>query len=95
MPKLKRGPISTPITLGILLIIGAIYFFYSPENVPLPIRNIDSTTREVSQSSQNNISWTFDGKSWQVNGNPPNCESPLKFPPPVDLSLVSGILYPG
>lgn len=43
------------------------------------------------------VSWDFDfnSKRWQVRGNPPICPNPLVFSSPVDVSLVSGILYPG
>lgn len=41
------------------------------------------------------MTWTFDGDSWQASGNPPACPEPLEFPAPVDVNLVSGILYPG
>ena len=45
-------------------------------------------------SSNDNLGWTFDGESWQVRGTPPTCPEPLVLPAPVDINLVSGILYP-
>ena len=43
------------------------------------------------------ITWFFDGgsKTWKTNGNPPACPDSLVFPAPADVSLASGILYPG
>ena len=43
------------------------------------------------------ISWTFDynSKVWQANRPPPACPEPLVIDSPVDVSLASGILYPG
>ncbi len=55
-------------------------------------------------SSQNNssesssVSWEFDyggTNTWKVSGNPPACSDPMVIDPPVDVSLASGILYPG
>lgn len=45
--------------------------------------------------NNDNLGWTFDGESWQARGTPPTCPEPLVFPAPVDLNLVTGILYPG
>ena len=41
------------------------------------------------------VSWQFDGLTWQAAGTPPPCPRPLTFPTPIDLSLVTSILYPG
>jgi hypothetical protein len=41
------------------------------------------------------VGWQFDGLTWQAAGTPPPCPSPLIFGTPVDLSLVTSILYPG
>jgi hypothetical protein len=45
----------------------------------------------------NNVIWNFDfnSKEWQVSGNPPACSDPLVSPAPADVTLASGILYPG
>lgn len=71
----------------ILIILGSIAFFFV------------QTRKSPSQPSLGNteVSWVFDNdtKTWQANGNPPDCPEDLKFPAPVDLSLASGILYPG
>jgi hypothetical protein len=40
------------------------------------------------------VTWSF-GTSWQPSGTPPECPSPLVLRTPVDLSIVTSILYPG
>jgi hypothetical protein len=67
---------------AILLIIFGVVLFLSKNKNNVP-------------SISNNMTWTFDGDSWQASGNPPACPDPLEFPAPVDVNLVSGILYPG
>lgn len=42
-----------------------------------------------------NVSWSFNGSTWQSSGTPPACPSPLAITSPVNLSLASAILYPG
>lgn len=39
--------------------------------------------------------WMFDGTSWKTNNTSPPCLEPLSFPAPADVSLASGIIYPG
>lgn len=67
------------VTLGIVA-----FFFIQGSNTSLP-----------TASNNGGTSWTFDGKSWRANGNPPDCPEPLVFSSPVDVNLASGILYPG
>ena len=40
-------------------------------------------------------SWEFDGEKWQGSSVTPACPEPLVLQSPVDMTLVSGILYPG
>ena len=75
------------LVLGILVLVVlgvVIFLFFQTRNASFPLA-----------SSNNEASWTFDGKSWQVRGAPPPCPDPLTLPSPVDINLVSGILYPG
>lgn len=41
--------------------------------------------------------WSFDDKTntWKSNGNVPTCPNPLTINSPVNVSLATGILYPG
>lgn len=48
-----------------------------------------------STSRKDTLGWSFDGKSWQARGTPPACPEPLVLSAPVDINLVTGILYPG
>ncbi len=67
-----------------IIIAGVVFFLLKNKNneLPFPLNN-------------DNLGWTFDGELWQATGSPPACPEPLVFPAPVDLNLVSGILYPG
>jgi hypothetical protein len=68
----------------LIITIGAVLFLSKNRADLLP-----------STSSSDKVSWTFDGASWQVRGTPPDCPDPLILPTPVDMKLVTGILYPG
>lgn len=60
------------------------------------------SSNSASQSGSSNpaptgtaqATWSFNGSTWQVNGTPGTCPSPL-LGAPVDLSRVTSILYPG
>lgn len=67
-----------------LLIVGGAIFFLS-----------NKADKNPFGLSKRTPSWSFDGVSWQVSGTPPTCPEPFNIPAPVDLTLVSGILYPG
>lgn len=41
------------------------------------------------------VSWMFMGSEWRANGTPESCPDPLRLQPPVDLDLVTEVLYPG
>ncbi|HEY4481503.1 MAG TPA: hypothetical protein VI489_01480 [Candidatus Brocadiaceae bacterium] len=69
----------------IIIILGAgIFFFTQNKKDSIP-----------QNTSSNGAIWMFDGKSWSANIMPPACTEPLVFNSPVDVSLASGILYPG
>ena len=55
----------------------------------------NKTDKLLSTPSSDKVSWTFDGKKWASQGAPPLCPDPLILPSPVDLNLVTGVLYPG
>lgn len=46
-------------------------------------------------SASTEVSWTFNGSSWQASTTPPACADPLIIPSPVDVNLPTHILYPG
>lgn len=69
------------------IILGIIAFFLTQgrdgrEAQPIPANN-------------GKAYWIFDGEKWQANTSPPVCPDPYVIDSPVDLSLASGILYPG
>ena len=50
----------------------------------------------ISQNSpQGTVEWQFIDQQWQPSSTPPACPEPLEFPAPIDVSLVSGMIYPG
>lgn len=54
-----------------------------------------STQSAKTENSSTDISWEFNGDKWQASPSPPDCKEPLSMNSPVDVSLASGILYPG
>lgn len=79
----KRNP--TLFIIAIFLIIIGVVFFLSKNKV----KELPFTL------SNDNLGWIFNGESWQANGTPSTCPEPFVLPAPVDLNLVTGILYPG
>jgi len=67
------------------IILGVVVFFSTQDR--------DKVNRPT--ASNDKVIWTFDGQKWQANGTPPACPEPSIIYSPVNLSLVSGILYPG
>lgn len=54
------------------------------------------TEPAVVASPEPEVSWHLAGKdNWQVSGTPPACPAQPIFASPVDMSLVTSILYPG
>lgn len=51
--------------------------------------------KEENVQQKSDVSWVYKEETWQVEGNPPDCPEPLILDSPVELTLVSGILYPG
>lgn len=45
--------------------------------------------------TQDIIRWRYMDEMWKPNGEPPECPEPFVFQSPVDLNLVTSILYPG
>ncbi len=54
-----------------------------------------SPSTSVASSSTATVSWSHNGSEWQSSGTPPSCPSPLTLTTPVDLSIVTNMLYPG
>lgn len=46
-------------------------------------------------SPEKNSAWEFDGEKWKEASSAPTCPQPLIMEMPVDINIVSGILYPG
>lgn len=58
-------------------------------------KNKNNVSFVLNNNDNDNVSWSFNGNSWQASITPPVCPQPLVFPSPVDINLISGILYPG
>ena len=73
----------------ILILTGVVAF------VLLNIKKISG--RQSGNAEDMEVSWRYDNvnKAWNVEGSPPKCPDPLSISSPVDVSLASGILYPG
>lgn len=98
MSKLQRG--SAPLLIVPIVILIALigYFVFTRMDAVSPVQKTANTiSNRVSNIMSGGSDWQFDmeSASWKAFGNPPECEEPLKFPAPVDVSLASGILYPG
>ena len=57
--------------------------------------SLSPTAPSSTSPSAFEVSWMYDGQTWQVSGIPPPCPNPLIFTTPVNLSRVTSILYPG
>lgn len=57
-------------------------------------KNDKSQSSSAAQGAGSKVRWTLTADGWKPSGTPPACPDPLiKFP--VNLSLVTSILYPG
>jgi hypothetical protein len=78
--------------LVILIVVAGIavagYYVYSKHSN----KNVPKSSAPVSLSA---VTWMSGPNGWQVHGTPPACSTPLRVDPPTDVSLATGILYPG
>jgi len=56
---------------------------------------IVNTAANANSGTSTNVSWQFNGSSWQPSGQPPACPDPLVLQTPVDIGQATAILYPG
>lgn len=59
--------------------------------------NCPDTVNESKGTPESNsaLLWSYNGNDWVANGEVPDCSEPLEIMTPIDMSLVSGMLYPG
>ena|SRR3989344_3129602 len=99
---MSKGFTSLLLLLFIPLILVLIFFISTRTSLsPLSkqsglLKTYEKAKGDVAKLNSS-VSWEFnnDTKTWSAMGNPPACPDPFVFPSPVDLSLASGILYPG
>lgn len=46
-------------------------------------------------ATNSEVQWSFNGSAWTPNGTAPSCSEPLGLQTPVDMSIVTGALWPG
>lgn len=56
---------------------------------------IQSEKNQVASPQKKTALWEFDGEKWKSLSSVPSCPEPLVMELPIDITLVSGILYPG
>lgn len=62
----------------------------TPNQAASPISEKSSTSQ-----SSGTVSWSYQGGGWQPAGSPPSCPSQPMLRMPVDINLVTSVLYPG
>ena len=61
-----------------------------------PSSTASSASAPAANAAPDVVSWRQEATGWQPMASPPACPSPLKLQPsPVDLKLVTSVLYPG
>lgn len=78
---------------------GGIYVWQSKNNQPTDPSSNENEQENIEpesiQEPVSQVSWSFDGTSWQSSSTPPGCTSPLIMQAPTNLSAATSILYPG
>lgn len=85
------------------LIVVTAFFVFSQTN---PQNSSDSTNQtntsnqstrsaQTSNSSSSNVTWQWNGSAWTPSNTAPTCSDPLLTTLPVNIDLVTSILYPG
>jgi prepilin-type N-terminal cleavage/methylation domain-containing protein len=91
MPKNKNGfsIVELLIVLVIIGFIGSAFLFVSGKN--------KSGGKASTANIGGPVQWEYDQQQakWTASGTPPACPSPLFSLNPVNISLATGILYPG
>ena len=57
--------------------------------------SIEEASADAGTESTGVVIWQYENGEWKPRGTPPECPDPLVLQSPVDLDLVSAILYPG
>lgn len=77
--------------VGLLLLVGALgYFLFGRGG------GLDYVVPEIGLKEEASAEWRYDSTNgWSSVGDVPACPDPFVFDAPVDVSLASGMLYPG
>ncbi len=89
-------------SFGAITLVAVIAFFVFTQ--PKSSTNTKDTVTNTNQASQSakstntsssDITWQWNDSEWFSNKTPPACSNPLLTELPVDINLVTAILYPG
>lgn len=100
--KLIIAIAAVSVILLILIIVSVILLTRGSNNTSNSLQSQGNTSQQnTTQNSNkpnqgsNSVIWQLTQNGWQPSGQIPQCESPLVIGTPVDLSIVTSILYPG
>lgn len=69
------------------------------EGIPVALQpaanEMTEEAQETTEQPTGPVLWDYRDGKWSPGGNPPACPEPLVLQTPVDLDIVSSILYPG
>lgn len=88
------------IVLPIILFGGGLVFLNlqkekTKQNAPQNTTQQSSTQQADFDPNATTVTWEFTGEEWRAIGKPPACANPLVLGTPVDIDLVTALLYPG
>lgn len=92
--------IAVPVSIKILsdrvvkLVLEKQEEIFSESSIEENLEKTDKFFDKFSGTNSNKIIWNFD-KEWKSSETPPECDDPLILETPVDLNLVTSVLYPG
>jgi hypothetical protein len=89
------------IVIPILLFGGGLLYLSLKKDKPV-LPPPTSQNKQQSSSSQSGpytntprVVWEFTGEEWRALGTPPPCVYPLVLSSPVDIDMITAIMYPG
>ena len=80
--------------IGFVVIVGALIFFSLGREEVVPTDQ-PVTVVQSSVGSTELVVWEPINGAWKPTSTPPACPEPLQFQMPVDVDVVTSVLYPG
>lgn len=83
-----------------LVVVAGFYILSQTSTTDTTAKKVDTSQATQSSTKANEnysseVTWQWNGTNWVSNGTAPSCSSPLLTSLPVDINLVTAILYPG